>query len=247
MPSSRLGPTDKYDGDAQKRKSSAGVLQLGAALRLFPFASSFAVLKKDRFCSFHLLHVQWLKKRHVRLEFSFHFSDVDHLCVHSSTRSWLCHVGFHLFPCRVGYQEGTRPDKAASVCVPRGFFPVSGLCAGRLPAKIVQPPANCLFHLRNCRFNEMSLCRACRCFSEQSPRCPYVSQNFPICSHCVACSDTSLSRRVESFFCASISFMQSTQSAQCASGVGSSRNASNLDFALSEELSNARPTNRDHD
>ena len=26
--------------------------------------------------------------------------------------------------------------------------------------------ANCLFHLRNCQFNEMSLCRACRCCSE---------------------------------------------------------------------------------
>ena len=41
MPSSRLGRTDKYDGDAQMRKSSAGAFQLGAALRLFPFASSF--------------------------------------------------------------------------------------------------------------------------------------------------------------------------------------------------------------
>ena len=46
MPSSRLGPTDRYDGDAQMRKSSAGALQLGAALRVFPFASSLAVLKR---------------------------------------------------------------------------------------------------------------------------------------------------------------------------------------------------------
>ena len=46
MPSRRRGPTDKYDGEAHIRKSSAGGLQRGAALRLFPFASSFAVLKR---------------------------------------------------------------------------------------------------------------------------------------------------------------------------------------------------------
>ena len=43
MPSSRRGPTDRCDGDAQMRKSSAGALHRGAALRLFPFASSFTV------------------------------------------------------------------------------------------------------------------------------------------------------------------------------------------------------------
>ena len=46
MPSSRPGPTDKYDGDAQMRKSFTGALHRGAALRLFPFAISFAVLKR---------------------------------------------------------------------------------------------------------------------------------------------------------------------------------------------------------
>ena len=46
MPSSHLGPTDRYDGDAQMNKSSAGALHHGAALRLFPFASSVAVLKR---------------------------------------------------------------------------------------------------------------------------------------------------------------------------------------------------------
>ena len=93
MPSSRLGPTDRYDGDAQVRKSSAGALQLGDVLRLFPFANS----EKVHFCSFHHIHVQWLQRRHVRLKFSFHFSDVDHMCIHSPTRSWQCHVGLHLF------------------------------------------------------------------------------------------------------------------------------------------------------
>ena len=46
MTSSRLGPTDRYDDDAQMRKSSAGALHRGAALRLFPFASFFAVLNR---------------------------------------------------------------------------------------------------------------------------------------------------------------------------------------------------------
>ena len=41
-----------YDGDAQMRKSSAGALQLGAALRLFPFARAFAVLKRIVFALF---------------------------------------------------------------------------------------------------------------------------------------------------------------------------------------------------
>ena len=46
MPSRRLGPTDRYDGGAPMRKSSASALHRGAALRLFPFASSYAVLKR---------------------------------------------------------------------------------------------------------------------------------------------------------------------------------------------------------
>ena len=36
MPASRLSPTDRYDSDAHTRKSSAGALHRGAALRLFP-------------------------------------------------------------------------------------------------------------------------------------------------------------------------------------------------------------------
>ena len=44
-----LDPTDRYDGDAQMRKISVGALDRGAALRLFPFASSFAVLKRIEF------------------------------------------------------------------------------------------------------------------------------------------------------------------------------------------------------
>ena len=99
----------------------------------------------------------------------------------------------------------------------------------------------------------MSLCRACKCCSEKSPKCPYVSQNFPVCSLRVACSETSLRRSAESRVCASClldvrcrlkkvlasSLIQSTQCAQCASGVGSSRSASSFGLAFSDEVSPA--------
>ena len=47
--SCRIGPTEKYDGEAHIQWSSAGALQRGAAPRLSPLASSFAVQKKISF------------------------------------------------------------------------------------------------------------------------------------------------------------------------------------------------------
>ena len=67
MPSSRLGPTNKYDGDAHMRKSFAGALQRGAALRLFPFASSFAVQKRIVFALVTIFMSQGSRGRHIRL------------------------------------------------------------------------------------------------------------------------------------------------------------------------------------
>ena len=110
------GPTDRYDCDAQMRKSSAGALHLGAALRLFPLASSFAVLTRIFFALFTIF--QRLKKRHVRLEFSFHFSNVGHLCVQSPTRSWQCHVGFLLFFVRTGTRKVEEETLAYSNAAP---------------------------------------------------------------------------------------------------------------------------------
>ena len=97
--SSRRGPSDRHDGEAHMRKSSAGPLQRGAALRLLPFASSFAV----RSC-YHT-HVQRLERRQVRLEFSFRFLDVDHKCVHSPSRARHRHVSFHVFLFRTGSRQ----------------------------------------------------------------------------------------------------------------------------------------------
>ena len=61
MPASRLSPTDRYDGDAQMRKSSAGALHRGAAP--VPFRQLFCCAGKDRFCSCHHIHVQRLMGR----------------------------------------------------------------------------------------------------------------------------------------------------------------------------------------
>ena len=152
------GSLDKYDGEAQMRKSSAGALQHGAALRLFPFASSFDVLKRIVFSLFSTYSVQWLGRCRP-------------LARPVSHSLWAVSRGF-------------------------GFFPVSALCADQLPERLVEP-LQIVYSIG--QFNEMSLCRACRCCSEKSPKCPHVSQNVPICSLRVACSDTSLGRRVDSF------------------------------------------------
>ena len=192
LPSSRLGPIDKYDGDAQTRKSSAGALQLGAAQRLLPFANSFAVLQMIFFL---FSPFSCPAAQEVRLDLSFHFSHVDHLCVHSPTR--------HLFFVGSGTRKVEREtlaypqchshEAAASICVPRGFFPASALCASRLPER---------GSFSRCELSLPSP-QVPRCCSEQSPKCPNVSQNFPICSLRVACAATSLSRMVDSFFSAS--------------------------------------------
>ena len=87
------------------RKSSAGAPTWRCPAPV-PFRQLFCCAEKDRFCSFHHIHVQWLERRDVRLKFSFHFSNVvDHLCVRSPTRSWQCHVGFHLLLVGTGTGE----------------------------------------------------------------------------------------------------------------------------------------------
>ena len=100
MPSRCMGPTDRYDGDAQMRKSPAGALPAPV-----PFRQLFCCAEKDRFCSCHHTHVQRLKGREVRLEFSLRFSSDDHLSVHSSHRAGHCHVSFHLFSVRTGNRQ----------------------------------------------------------------------------------------------------------------------------------------------
>ena len=80
----------------------------------------------------------------------------------------------------------------------RGSF--STLCLSD-SMEVTRAAANCLVYQRNCQFKVMSLCRACRCCSEWSPSCPYVSQNFAICSLRSACSDTKLRGGAESLLC----------------------------------------------
>ena len=128
----------------------------------------------------------------------------------------------------------------------------SALCSSD-SKEVLRAAADCLARLRNCQFSVTSLCRACRCGSEQSLRCLYVPQNFPICSLRFACPETSLRRSADSLVCApslldlwrrlkkvlASSLKRSTQSAHCASGGGSSRVASNLCLACSGEFSTA--------
>ena len=47
------------------------------------FRQPFCCAEEDRFCPCHHIHVQRLKRRQVRLEFSLRFPNVDHFCVHS--------------------------------------------------------------------------------------------------------------------------------------------------------------------
>ena len=138
MPSSRLGPTDKYDGDAQMRKSSAGALHRGAALRLFPFASSVAVLKRILFLLLSPYSYPAAQGTVGPPGILAPFLQHRPLSVHSSHRARHCHVCFHLFSVRTGTRQvkgETLADyrsrqAAASLCVPHDFCHFSTLCAG---------------------------------------------------------------------------------------------------------------------
>ena len=186
-------------------------------------------------------------------EIFVHFSDVDHLSVNSLPRSWQCHVGFHLFFCQVGNQEGEKkrrlrtpvtlpPSSCVSLCTSWLLPCLSALCksASREARLAVSLPSTQLPIQRACAVRAS-------CVQRSRSGARKVSPNFPIFSLRVACSDTSLSRRVDSFFCASfplavrwrknvfaISLMQSTQGAQCSTTVGLSRNMSNFGFAFSK-------------
>ena len=126
MPSSRLGPTDKYDGDAQTRRRvllARSNLALPCACSLS--ASSFAVLKS-------IVFIQRLKGAEVRLEFSAPFLQYRPLVrPFLPFAAWQLSSGISSLVCRVGNQEGGKKDScvpqcrsqqaAASICVPHDF------------------------------------------------------------------------------------------------------------------------------
>ena len=58
----------------------------------------------------------------------------------------------------------------ASVCVLRGLCHLSVFGATRIPMTFVDLLRSC----PSASFSNASLCRACRCCSEQPPMCPYV-------------------------------------------------------------------------
>ena len=204
MSSSRLGPTDKHDGDAHMRKSSAGALQLGAALRLFPFASSFAVLKRIVFVLFTIFvsigprggMSAWNSRSTSPM--STACASILPLAPGSVTWDFISSLSGRE-PGRwkketLAYPNATPPSSCVNLCTSWLLPCLTALCRAvsrevRWAAAPIQrdEPVPCV----QVSFGEVA-------------QVPYVSQNFPICSLRVACSDTNLSRRVDSFFCTSI-------------------------------------------
>ena len=156
MPSVLRGPTDKYKGEPHTRKSSAPLLRCS---------------EEDRFRSCHCVHVQRPEGRHVRMELSLCFPDVDHFCIHSPSRAKHRDVGFHLFSFgarsrQVKEETFSESDplhpSCVNLCTSCLLPSFSALCSSD-SREVLRAAANCLGHLRNCQFNVMSLCRACRC------------------------------------------------------------------------------------
>ena len=154
------------------RKSSAGALQRGAALRLFPFASSFAVLKRIVFA----LVTMFMSSGSRGGMSAWNFRSVSlmstNFCIHSPSRAGHRDVGVHLFLFGARSRQVKEeafvapiPSSQQRQCVPRGFFHLSVLCAAPIPGG----PSRC------CGLSGPSALspiqrhepvRACRCCSE---------------------------------------------------------------------------------
>ena len=149
MPSSRLGTTDKYDGDAQMRKSSVGALQHGAALRLVPFARSFCCVVEDRFCIFSPYSCPVARGAARPSEIIVPLLRCLPLVRPFSHSLLAVSRGISSPPCRDGNRAGERRDAcrpqyhshqtAASVGVPHDFCRFSTLCADPTPEKFFEP------------------------------------------------------------------------------------------------------------
>ena len=157
------------------RKSSAGALQLGAALRLFPFASSFAVLKRIVFALFTIF-ISSSSRGGMSAWNSRSTSPMSTTCASilpldlgSATLDFISSLS--------GREPGRRKKETLHTPMPLTPNNCVNLCTSwLLPCLIAVcksasrearlAAANCLFHLRNCQFNEMSLCQVCRCCSE---------------------------------------------------------------------------------
>ena len=149
----------RHEGEAHIRKSPGGALQRGAALRLFPFASSFTVLKRIVLSPYSCPAARGTACRPgVLAPFP--------LCrpllrPFSLSRQASC-KGFHLFLFRARSRQVEKETFAdfnpppthqlrQSVYFELRFWGCCGF--------------GCLAHRRNCQFKVMSLCRACKCCS----------------------------------------------------------------------------------
>ena len=183
----------------------------------------FRCTKQDRSCPRQHVPVRPFERRHISLEFSFRFSNVDHLSVHSNHGPWLRHVlvggggrgggggkpkpqtsyKFSFLGGKGGRAPPPSPppqtpvSAAACVCEPRclSHQVTLSICALHGFCPLVASCCRLPRPCRNCPFRFASLCLACRCCSV---RCLYVSQNIPICSLRRACSVTSFRLRTDS-------------------------------------------------
>ena len=129
---------------------------------------------------------------------------------------WASSRGLSSLLGQVEIQAGARRDACepqypslpttASVCVPLGFCHLSVLGATRIPET--------LFKLQTVLSMDAIASSVFLAYDVRAgvvPRCPYVSQNYPINSLRIACSDTSFRRSVESRACASSHLVVTTQ------------------------------------
>ena len=196
--------------------------------------------EENPFRSRHHIHVPRPEGRHIRLEFSQRFLDVDPSIL-------------SLAPGIVTVFEPRHPSlrAAASICVFRGFGHLSELCVAPFPATSVELLQ--LVSTIDAIANSNSEACAARTSVVPSslPSARMSPETFPSVL-CGLLAPTSLCRNADSrLFASSLevrcrlkkvragSLMQSIQSAQCASGVGSSRSASNFTFDFSNQLSTA--------
>ena len=138
MPSSPTSTMVRH----RKRKSCAGALQRGAALRLFPFASSIVVLNRIVFALVTM--------------FISSFPDVDHLCVHPPFRTRHRRVGFYLFLFRARSKQVEKEsfaDSDLSSCVnlcTSWLLPIFNALCSSDSREVLRPAADCLANRRNC-------------------------------------------------------------------------------------------------
>ena len=204
---SRLRPTDRYDGDAQKRKCSACALHRGAALRLFPCASSFAVLNRIVFAlvTIFMSSGSRVSKSAWNLAPFPQCRPLERPFLPSRQAlprgfsSLLCQDGNHVVNEEALADPNTTPTKQLRQFV----YLMTSAISQRSVQILLQRSSS-----RRCRLSRPSTQLPIQrhdpvpCVQVLFRGAAEVPPNFPICSLRSACSETSLRRNADSRFCA---------------------------------------------